>query len=104
MATRLHRINTHLTRMLRERSLGERGWQLEPKHDDPAPTVPCGIRLTQESIERRWAVLQNGKRRREALLDLSIVTRPRRAQNLLNLTQPCSAGKRSQDTCCWNLR
>ena len=69
MATSLHRVSEYLQRILGERSLRELEWQLEPKHDDPAPKVPLGIHFTQESIERRWALLQSGKRSREALLD-----------------------------------
>lgn len=69
MSTDYRRVNEYLERLLRNRSLGELEWRLEPKSGSPSSRVPNGLRLVAASVEQRWADLSNGNGCQEILLD-----------------------------------
>jgi hydroxymethylglutaryl-CoA reductase (NADPH) len=71
MTTDYHRASSYIERVFSARSQAELEPQLAPKLDNPAPKVPGGSRINQETLRRRWQLLAGtaSPESQEALVD-----------------------------------
>jgi hydroxymethylglutaryl-CoA reductase (NADPH) len=69
MAIYQQRAFSFLRDLLGSRSQEEIGRRLEPRHGDPAPSIPRSAENTPEIIERRWSVIGGTPEVKQALLD-----------------------------------
>ncbi|NJR64453.1 MAG: hydroxymethylglutaryl-CoA reductase [Leptolyngbyaceae cyanobacterium CRU_2_3] len=69
MSTHYRHANDYLTQLLRSQTLEQLTQQLEAKYGDNAPKLPRGSRLTADSVNRRWQVLNATEEVQSVLAD-----------------------------------
>ena len=62
--------NAYLEQLLKDHSEAELGEALRPKPElEPAPRIPRDHRISQDMVEKRWALFPDQSGAREQLLD-----------------------------------